>query len=139
MAFEQREYNGDVGTFLRGADALERRSLYKKIGQEELEYLREKGYKVGDLTQAEFFGINRINQLLGRKDCVGIRIYYGFRWEDADGNVTREGEGELRPRLVLVGTRADGSDIFDSPVGLKGDGDGEALGDGLPCPQMCAP
>lgn len=129
---EHNKYNGDVGRFLTGQDAIARTNRYKKRKEEQ-------GYKPDTFTRGEFFGINRINKLLGRKDCVGIRIYYGRTFEDKDENLVEEGIGEMKPRLVIVGVRADGSDIFDDKTGLKDEGDGDALGDGHICPRHCAP
>lgn len=129
---DRNKFHGDVGRLLSGRDAIDRTDLFKK-------YKHEKGFKPDTFTRAEFFGINRINKLLGRSDCVGIRIYYGKRFEDQDENPVYEGKGDLKPRMVIVGVRADGTDIFDDPTGLKGDGDGDALGDGHTCPKHCAP
>ncbi|MBO0948768.1 hypothetical protein [Fibrella forsythiae] len=127
---DKNKFHGDVGRFLTGQDARSRTARYKR-------YKQEKGYKPDTFARAEFFGINRINKLLGRKDCVGIRIYYGKTHEDVDGNVVDDGQGELKSRLVLVGVRADGTDIFDDPTGRKDPGDGDALGDGFECPRHC--
>ena len=125
------KFHGDVGSFITAADAKGRTRQHRVYEEEKL------GLKPDVVTKAEFFGINRINKLMGRKDCVGIRVYYGKRYEDADGDPTTKDEGELKPRLVLVGVRADGSDIFEDPEGLKDRGDGDALADGVPCPQHC--
>ena len=125
------KFHGDVGSFITAADAKGRTRQHRVYEEEKL------GLKPDVVTKAEFFGINRINKLMGRKDCVGIRVYYGKRYEDADGDPTTKDEGELKPRLVLVGVRADGSDIFEDPEGLKDRGDGDALADGAPCPQFC--
>lgn len=130
---ERDKFHGNVGRFLNGKDAVDRTTRYKRHKEQ------NQRCAPGSYTRGEFFGINRINKLLGRKDCVGIRIYYGKTYEDKDENPVNEGEGELRSRLVLVGVRADGSDIFDDKTGLKGDGDGDALGDGYSCPRHCAP
>ena len=126
---KREDYHGDVGRFLTGQDAIARTTRHRQRKEEQ-------GFKPGSYTRGEFFGINRINKLLGRKDCVGIRIYYGKTYEDRDDNLTNEGEGELTSRLILVGVRADGTDIFDDPTGQK-DGDGDALGDGHDCPRHC--
>ena len=118
---DKTKFHGDVGRFLTGTDARSRTARFKR-------YKEEQGLKPDTFTRGEFFGINRINKLLGRKDCVGIRIYYGKTYEDRDENPGPDGEGELTSRMVIVGVRADGSDIFDDRTGLKdpadGDGDG---------------
>jgi hypothetical protein len=125
------KFHGDVGAFITAADAKGRTRQHRAFEEGKL------GLKPEEVTKAEFFGINRITKLLGRKDCVGIRIYYGKRYEDVDGDPTTKEKGELKPRLVLIGVRADGSDIFEDKEGLKDLGDGEALADGMPCPQSC--
>ncbi|GAB3917028.1 hypothetical protein [Larkinella terrae] len=126
------KFHGDVGSFITAADAKSRTRQHRAFEEGKL------GLKPDEVTKAEFFGINRISKLMGRKDCVGIRIYYGKRYEDADGDPTTQDKGELKPRLVLVGVRADGSDIFEDKEGLKDMiGDGDALADGAPCPQFC--
>ncbi len=125
-------YHSNAGEFLTAADA---KSRTKKHRQEK----EKQGYKPGEYNQAEFFGANRINKLLAREGCVGIRVYYGKRWEDDQENPTAEGVGRLKSRLILVGVRADGSDIFEDTTGLKDGGDSSALGNGMPCPQHCAP
>ncbi|MEZ0486841.1 hypothetical protein [Fibrella aquatica] len=127
---DKKKFHGDVGRFLTGNDARSRTARFKR-------YKQEQGFKEETFTRGEFFGINRINKLLGRKDCVGIRIYYGKTYEDQDENPVADGEGELKSRMVIVGVRADGSDIFDDKTGLKDPGDGDALGDGFICPRHC--
>lgn len=129
---DRNKFHGDAGRFLSGHDAVARTERYKKRKHEQ-------GHEPDTFTRAEFFGINRINKLLGRKDCVGIRIYYGKNFEDKDENPCAEGEGELKSRMVIVGVRADGTDIFDDKTGLKDAGDGDALGDGWTCPRHCNP
>jgi hypothetical protein len=136
---KRTKYAGDVGTFLTAADAKARTKLFRRTAEITQKCLESEGIQTGEPIRAEFFGINRINKLLGRTDCVGIRIYYGNRWEDNNGDPTSEDKGELKNRLVIVGVRHDGSDIFEDGEGLKGGGDGDALGDGLPCPQNCPP
>ncbi|WP_234735008.1 hypothetical protein [Tellurirhabdus bombi] len=135
---KRTKYDGNVGRFLTAADAKARTKLFRRTARTTQLCLEKEGIQTGEVIRAEFFGINRINKLLGRTECVGIRIYYGNRWEDENGDPTSDGKGELKNRLVLVGVRSDGSDIFEDGEGLKGGGDGDALGDGLPCPQNCA-
>ncbi|MFC5411144.1 hypothetical protein ACFPMF_17615 [Larkinella bovis] len=136
-------YRGDAGNFIRNRDAekLTRRFRQSREGK--------KGEFESKFTRAEFFGINRLNELLGYDDCVGIRIYYGLG-EEKDDN------GELRPKLVLAAVNSKGKDIFfgnlTSDAGLKTrsteEGDEaagmkdmpvgrDALADGMPCPHSC--
>ncbi len=125
------EYHGNVGRFLTGQDARTRTARYRA-------HKKEQGYGPEAFTRAEFFGSNQINKLLGRKECVGIRIYYGKTQEDTDGNPTDDKAAPLKSRMVIVGVRADGTDIFEDKTGQKDPGDGEALGDGHDCPRRCA-
>ncbi|MGA0559214.1 hypothetical protein ACO2Q8_21325 [Larkinella sp. VNQ87] len=133
-------YRGDVGDFIRNRDA---EMLTRRFRQS-----REKqGLKKDTFTRAEFFGINRINELLGFDDCVGIRIYYGL-------GSNKDESGELQPKLVLAAVNSKGKDIFlgsltrdaeagkeatsDDPTGLKDMPAGrDALANGMPCPQSC--
>lgn len=128
---DRNKFHGDVGRFLSGQDARSRTTCFK-------EHKRKQGYEPTGFTRGEFFGINRINKLLGRKDCVGIRIYYGKAYEDKDGNLVDDGAGDLKSRMIIVGVRADGTDIFDDSTGQKDPADGDALGDGHICPPHCA-
>ncbi|WP_435353887.1 hypothetical protein [Emticicia sp. SJ17W-69] len=94
----------------------------------------------GDIRRAELFGKNVINKLLadkGGKEVVGIRIYYGHAFEDADGNIVKAG-GKLRPRLFLVPVDENGKDIGFDESGLKDEPNGDGAGGGLPCPKTCA-
>ena len=125
------QYHGNVGRFLSGQDARTRTARYRA-------HQKEQVHGPDDFTRAEFFGSNHINKLLGHKDCVGIRMYYGKTHEDDQGNPTAEGVGRLISRLVIVGVRADGTDIFEDKTGQKDPGDGEALGDGHDCPRRCS-
>lgn len=101
------------------------------------------GHKKDEYTRSEFFGLNRVNQLLKQPDCVGIRIHYANRWEDENGKPTEPGKGKLNPRVLLTGVDARGRDLpaYTGHGGLKDDGgDGSesgTVGDGRPCPQYC--
>ena len=126
----KEKFHGDIGRFLSATDARSRTDRFKK-------HKLEQGLKADTFTRSEFFGINRIKKLMDHKDCVGVRVYYGKTYEDQDENLVPEGKGELKSRMVLVGVRADGSDIFDDPTGLKDPGDDDTLGDGWTCPRHC--
>ena len=144
MTHDPKEpYRGDVGDFIRNRDA---ETLTRRFRQ----YREEKfGLGKDSYTRAEFFGINRINELLGRDDCVGVRIYYGLGSD-------REENGDPKPQLVLAAVDSKGRDIFlgsltrdsehkgketddiDDPTGLKDMPAGrDALANGVPCPQHC--
>lgn len=99
------------------------------------------GISEDDCVRSEYFGINQVMQLLGQTGCIGLRIHHAKRWEDADGNPTEEGKGQLKPRVLLTGVDSAGKDMPDmlAKSGLKDDGDGDAqtVGDGYTCPQHC--
>ncbi|GAB3897132.1 hypothetical protein GCM10028825_44200 [Spirosoma agri] len=100
------------------------------------------GLSANDYVRSEYFGINQINELLNKEGCVGLRIHHAKRWEDAEGNPTKEGTGQLKPRVLLTAVDARGQDIVtkqdnrslkDMSVN-RGD---DTLGDGYTCPQHC--
>ena len=98
------------------------------------------GLKGDDVTRSEFFGIDKIMQLLKQDGCVGLRVHYAKRWEDEAGKATPTGVGQLKSRVLLTGVDARGHDILkDGTVGLKDDGNGgnPIVGDGYSCPQHC--
>ena len=99
-----------------------------------------RGHKEGEYTRSEFFGVNRINELLKQPGCIGIRVHYANRWEDETGKPIETGKGQLKPRALLTGVDARGRDL-PLPGGLKDDGGdgsgGGTVGDGMPCPQHC--
>jgi hypothetical protein len=77
-----------------------------------------------DQVWAQFYGCDHLNAILKQPGCVGIRIY--ITTGDGDKN-----------QLVLVGARADGSNIW--PKGESSEPDQEAiiLDGGIPCPPVC--
>jgi hypothetical protein len=100
----------------------------------------------GEARNAEFFGIERINELLELAEKTGrgvsgLRIYYGLAYENFK-DMTHESEisnkpikdSELRPRLFLVPVDEDGKDIEIDHTGFKDAPDGNGLGNGSPQP-----
>ena len=108
---------------------------------------RERKLGVGltedEYVRSEYFGSNQIQHLLNQEGCMGLRIHHAKRWEDADGEPTEPGKGQLKPRVLLTGVDAKGNDmpIYADRAGMKdmpeNGGGGESLGDGFPCPQHC--
>ncbi|MGV3557909.1 hypothetical protein [Larkinella arboricola] len=136
-------YRGDAGDFIRNRDAEMLTRNFRQFKEE------RQGSGKDTYTRAEFFGINRINELLGHDDCVGIRIYYGL-------GRGKDDNGDPKPQLVLTAVNSKGKDIFlgsltrdsefrgketddiDDPTGLKDMPAGrDALANGVPCPQHC--
>lgn len=103
----------------------------------------EVGLRSDEYVRSEFFGLDQIQQLLKQDGCVGLRIHHAKRWEDADGNPTAPGKGQLKPRVLLTGVDAKGKDmpIYSDQSGMKDMlgrvGGMRALGDGYTCPQHC--
>lgn len=99
------------------------------------------GLTADDYVRSEYFGINQLNELINQPGCVGLRVHHAKRWEDKDGNPTKAGEGELRPRVLLTAVDARGRDISSHNGGLKdmpSGNDGGTLGEGWQCPRHCA-
>lgn len=95
------------------------------------------GLKENEFVRSEFFGLDKIMQLLSRDGCVGIRIHYARRWEDEDGRETTPGKGKLTPRLLLTAVDDRGRDILRDLIGLKDSDDDGVVGNGHNCPQHC--
>lgn len=101
------------------------------------------------LREAEFFGRDRITELLAAADkaalakgneCVGIRLYYGLAYEEISESESTSKistkpikDDTLRPRLFLTGVDQNGDDIEIDLSQLKDVG-GNGLGDGIPKP-----
>jgi hypothetical protein len=101
------------------------------------------GLSADEFTRSEFFGLDQVMHLLSQPGCVGLRVHHAKRWEDENGKPTQEGNGQLKPRVLLTGVDAAGRDmpIASDKRGLKdmpGDNGGETLGEGHTCPQHCA-
>lgn len=128
-------FTKDAGRFLAPQETKSMTGAYRErkvaVGISEDEYVR-----------SEYFGINQVMQLLSQPGCIGLRVHHAKRWEDADGNPTEKGKGQLKPRVLLTGVNAEGKDIAikSDKAGLKDDGDDntQAVGDGWTCPRQCA-
>lgn len=100
------------------------------------------GQKEDEYTRSEFFGLDKVMQLMKQSGCVGVRVHYASRWEDEDGKPTETGKGQFKPRVLLTGVDARGRDLGAQPGmgGLKDDSDsGEmVVGDGWTCPKQCS-
>jgi hypothetical protein len=129
-------FNENAGRFLNTKETQSMKETYRSSQL-------ARGHKEGEYTRSEFFGVNRINELLKQPGCVGIRVHYTKRWEDEHGKPTESGKGKLTPRALLTGVDARGRDLpaYTGPGGLKDDGgdgsEGGTVGDGYTCPQHC--
>ena len=127
-------FTKDAGRFLDPQETKSMTGAYRErkvaVGISEDEYVR-----------SEYFGINQVMQLLSQPGCIGLRVHHAKRWEDADGNPTEPGKGQLKPRVLLTGVNAEGKDMpaTADKAGLKDDSDADAqtVGDGFTCPQHC--
>ena len=127
-------FSEDVGRFLPPYEARSMTNAYRErkvaVGISEDEYVR-----------SEYFGIKQVQQLLSQPGCVGLRVHHAKRWEDANGNPTADGQGQLKPRVLLTGVDAQGRDIASRSAhpGMKDDGNGDVqtAGDGWTCPKQC--
>ena len=126
-------FNENAGRFLSAKETQSLKETYRNCklacGEKEAEY-----------TRSEFFGLDRVKQLLKQPGCVGVRVHYANRWEDEEGKPTKVGEGQFKPRVLLTGVDARGRDLGaqSSMGGLKDDGDNMVVGDGWTCPKQCA-
>lgn len=127
-------FSEDVGRFLPPHEARNMTNAYRErkvaVGISEDEYVR-----------SEYFGSKQVQQLLSQPGCVGLRVHHAKRWEDANGNPTANGQGQLKPRVLLTGVDAQGRDIASrtAQAGMKDDanGDVQTAGDGWTCPKQC--
>lgn len=103
----------------------------------------------GEVRNGEFFGIDKVNQLITlakakSSSISGIRVYYGLAHESFDGSTSESkiatsplkdtNDSTLRPRLFLVAVDADGKDIEIDATGFKDAPDGNGVGNGSPQP-----
>lgn len=107
----------------------------KPIGNDKVERMLKKyndHHKDPEEIRAEFFGRDVIEEILKQKDCVGIRVYYAYD-DTAGGDLKKE------KRLLLVGAREDGSNIWSINSGGKdgNGGGGTVADDGKICPPYC--
>lgn len=82
--------------------------------------------KHGDTAiRAYFFGTDMIQRILNHPEAVGMRVY-----------LSQDEDNKDQIQMVLLGARADGSDIWMKDAGKDGAENG---GDqGLPCPPFCS-
>lgn len=68
---------------------------------------------------SHFFGLNKLKEVIGQEDVIGIRIYYGLK-EDENENLVQE--------LIIVGVDENGDDILNT---------NKILDHSRPCPPYC--
>ena len=129
-------FTKDAGRILDPKETQEMVGAYRKrkidVGLKPTEYVR-----------SEFFGLDQVQNLLNQEGCVGLRIHHAKRWEDAKGNPTSEGKGQLKPRVMLTAVDAKGNNlpIHADKAGMKDmpgkAGSMMALADGPVCPPHC--
>ncbi len=94
-------FNGDEGQQISLSDASSWTANYRNSSGD-------------DGVHAQFYGKNKLKNIVNQTGCVGIRIYKGI---DSQGV----------PVLILVGTDADENDMTS----------GYILERGVPCPPYC--
>ena len=129
-------FTKDAGRILKPAEVQTMTSAYR-------ERKEKQGIPEAECVRSEYFGADHVLRLLSQPGCMGLRIHQAKRWEDADGNPTESGKGQLKPRVLLTGVDTNGRDmpIYADTKGMKDmpqdGGDGEAVGDGHTCPRHC--
>lgn len=77
------------------------------------------------VTQAHFFGKEKILEVLNQEECVGIRIYYGINEDD-------------KREVIVVGAKSDQNNILPSDENSTDSGSGGILlDDSVWCPPFC--
>lgn len=118
------KFTKDSGKFISLSDGAKLTKEYR-IDQTERK-------KHVDPIMSQFFGLDRINQLLSQEGATGLRIYYGL---DVDG------DGKRDKAFVLTATDANGNDILPAASrGLAKDAAPEHSGvllSELKCPFDC--
>ncbi len=89
------KFSKDTGFFVDLASAAKITKNYR------VDQLERKKHK--DPMMSQFFGIEKIQELLSQEGATGLRIYYGL---DVDG------DGKADKRFVLTACDADGCDIL---------------------------
>ncbi|MGE7776038.1 hypothetical protein ACQKLP_15020 [Chitinophaga sp. NPDC101104] len=89
------KFKKDTGIFIPLASAAKLTKNYR------VDQLERKKHK--DPVMSQFFGIDKLNELLSQEGAIGLRIYYGL---DIDG------DGKVDKHFVLTATDADGEDIL---------------------------
>ena len=74
---------------------------------------------------SQYFGRNKLEEILSQDNLIGIRIYYAQ--ED------HPGQNEPEPHLVIVGVDNNDYDMLDSDNG------DQILQFSVPCPPSCPP
>lgn len=122
---EPFEFDRTIGRKLKAEEARTRIAAYRRDEE-------GRNRKRGEYTESEFFGIDRILEIIRQNPAaVGIRFYYGINERDEDGPNVR--------RLTLVAVDGQGKDLFRGGDlrGLKDDGDDDTVGNGYTCPRHC--
>lgn len=116
-------FTGEEGKFISATDA----SSHTKRFHEKK---KKEGRELRTYTEAQFFGKNKLEKLLAKKGCVGLRFYFGVNENDA-----------FDDDLIIVAVDANGKDLTSSRIGLKDmpEEDGDALAAGPVCPHNCNP
>lgn len=117
------KFTGEEGNFISATDATPHllRFHERKV---------KAGNKPKTYTEAQFFGKNKLEKLMAKEGCVGLRFYFCVNEDDS-----------FEDGLTIVAVDANGKDLTSTRMGLKDmpENDGDALAGGPVCPHTCNP
>jgi hypothetical protein len=88
---------------------------------EQSEIAREPNEKV---VKAHFFGKEKLQKLLNKEGCVGVRVYYG---QDNNGN----------QKLFMVGVKSNMDNLLPTDIKSTSEESDFILDDSWDCPPYC--
>lgn len=91
------KFNKDAGKFISLIHGAKLTQAYR------IDQIDRKKHK--DPLLAGFFGLNKVQELLNKKEATGLRIYYGLDLNN---------DGKRDKKFVLVAVDGDGNDILPS-------------------------
>jgi hypothetical protein len=110
------ELTGKEGEFVSQKVASAKQVKHLKFRAEKL--------KDKDPVRSQFFGKEKLMELLSKPECMGLKIFYG------------QEENET-PNLILVAANKNLKNLVGDSTGLKDGGNGDYLTNGPYCPHVC--
>ncbi len=115
-------FTGEEGKFISSTQAAELTGRFREKKEKE-------GMKPGTYVEAQFYGNKKLQKLMKKDGCVGLRIYFGVSKDK-----------ELADHVVIVAVDAQGRDLTRTRIGLKDmPAEVDALAEGPCCPHNCNP